>query len=279
MIYLANDSTQSQGGGWSFIDNFKKGMEGYITDNYDSADIFFIPSASMIKPERAEQAKADGMEVVTRIDNALRHSRNQGKGMFRMKRMVELSDIVIYQSNWAKKYLDDFLGKPNSVVIMNGVDLDAFNGKGRDNTKLNYMYCRMNRDETKNWEVARHFFSEVSRSRPEANLFIAGAYSPDLVEYNFDFYNDERYTFLGVQENMADWFRQCQYFVYTYFNDACSNSLIEALASGCMIVGPAYFRNTGGAPEIIHGYEKHGREWLGLERMCKEYRDVLELSD
>jgi hypothetical protein len=66
-------------------------------------------------------------------------------------------------------------------------------------------------------------------------------------------------------------------FLYTYFNDACSNSLIEALVSGCEIVGDEYYRNTGGAPEIITKFTEYGRDYFGLERMCTQYYEVMKL--
>lgn len=276
-IFIANSSEQKTGGGFSFIDNFTLGMKRYITD-YNDADIVLIPSASMVKPEVAEKAKADGKKVVLRIDNAIRDSRNSGHGMSRMARVAKIADLVIYQSQWAKGYLDKFLQYPRSAVILNGVDTKVFNDQNRRDTR-DYLYSRFNRDETKGWEVARYYYSQKTGDHHDKKLIIVGQFSPDLTQNNFDFYEDERFQYMGVQtkEVMADIYKQCRYLLYTYFNDACSNTLIEALVSGCLIVGPYFYRQTGGAKEIIAAYEKEGPEYFNIKRMCEHYKDMLEL--
>ncbi len=90
------------------------------------------------------------------------------------------------------------------------------------------------------------------------------------MEYNFDFYNGERFRYMGEQTNMADVYRRNKYFLYTYLNDACSNTLLEARASGCEIVDVYGMLQTGGAPEIM------ACEDISLERMIKQYKEEME---
>lgn len=283
-IYLANSSNQQIGGGWTFISNFKKAMDEDITENYDEATHYFISGATMVSRDEVEKAKQDGKKIVLRIDNAVRNSRNRNTGMSRMKDFASWADLVVYQSEWAWDYLSPFLGG-KGVVILNSVDLDVFYPPKtfhleRDN---NFLYARFNRDETKNWEVARYWFSWKSRQPNYENskLIIVGNFSPELLEGNFDFYADEQYQFMGVQsqEAMADIYRNSKWFIYTYYNDACSNTLIEALVSGCRVVGDKYYRHTGGAYEIIRNFKEHGREYFDLSRMAKEYRECLRAID
>lgn len=59
------------------------------------------------------------------------------------------------------------------------------------------------------------------------------------------------------------------YFLYTYLNDACSNTLLEALASGCQIIDIQGMLTTGGAPEIM------ALDDISLDRMYKEYEVAL----
>jgi glycosyltransferase involved in cell wall biosynthesis len=61
------------------------------------------------------------------------------------------------------------------------------------------------------------------------------------------------------KEEMADLYRNCGKFLYTYYNDACSNTLIEALCSGCEVVGDKYYRKTGGAAEIMAAFRGRWR--------------------
>lgn len=273
MIYIANSSQQRIGGGWSFIDNLKKGMQ--TTDDYNQAEIFFIASPSMVQREEVQKAMADGKKIVLRVDNAVRNSRNRNTGMTRMFDFAQWADLVIYQSEWSRDYLKPFL-KKDGPVILNGVDLDRFHpGYQKEQTVL---YSRFNRDETKNYEAARYWYSRYQYEHPEAKLYIVGQFSDELRQGNFDFYNDENFEYLGVLNEIAmgKIYRLCSKFLYTYYNDCCSNSLIEALASGCEIVGDEYYRSTGGAPEIIDSFRKLGRDYFSIERMANDYKEAID---
>lgn len=243
--------------------NFSKGIP--ITD-YDKADIYFICGPTMVERSEVERAKAEGKKIVLRIDNAVRNSRNRNTGMSRMKDFAGWADLVIYQSKWARDYLYPFT-KVDGPVILNGVDQSLF--KPLPKRSNSYLYSRQNRDETKNWEVARHWFSTQTQ---EAKLFIVGNFSPELVEGNFDFYNGEDYEFYPTQDHEAYsvLVGQAENFIYTYYNDACSNSLLEAIACECNIIDPHHFLETGGAPEILEQKD------ISLERMCIEYKTELE---
>lgn len=276
-IYIANYDPTRTGGGWTFQHHFSNGMGDLITQDYNEADIYFITSPSMVSKEDVEQAKQDGKKIVLRIDNAVRNSRNRNTGMSRMHKFANMADQVIYQSTWAKNYLMPFTGV-DGIVIINGTDLNLFNP---DNRLYNddVLYSRFNRDETKNWEVARYWYSQYQLKNPEATLNIIGQFSNELREYNFDFYNNENFHYSGVVDarTLSKLYKTNGNFLYTYFNDACSNSLIEALCSGCEIVGDSYYQKTGGAPEILHHYRLSGMEYFSIERMCDQYRSALDV--
>lgn len=265
-IHLANYEPNRAGGGWTFMRNFSKGVT--VTD-YDKAEIYFICGPTMVERSEVERAKAEGKKVVLRIDNAVRNSRNRNTGMSRMSDFASWADLVIYQSKWAREYLYPFT-KVDGPVILNGVDQTVFKPlEKRPNT---YVYSRQNRDETKNWEVARYYFSQLSLSAKYSKLYIVGNFSPELVEGNFDFYMGEDYQYYPTQDHEAYsvLLAQSENFIYTYYNDACSNSLIEAIACECKIVDPHHFLETGGAPEILEQKD------ISLERMCQEYITELE---
>lgn len=277
-IYIAAYQPNRTGGGWSFADNFVKGMGDLITTDYNEADIYFIVSPSMVQRDEVAHAKNDGKKIVLRIDNAVRNSRNRNTGMTRMYDFAERADLVIYQSDWAQAYLSPFTNV-HGEVILNGVDLGLFHPPSTPAPGDHILYSRFNRDETKNYEAARYWFSRYfTDENPHAHLDIVGQFSEDLRGGNFDFYAHETYRYLGVlsRENMAELYRQCGSFLYTYFNDACSNSLIEALVSGCDIVGNAYYQKTGGAPQIISEFHKHGRDRFSIETMCSQYKAAME---
>lgn len=278
-ISLSPKSRDGLGGGWSFTSNLIKGMGDLITD-YEESDIYFIPGASMTTKEDVEKAKKDGKKIVLRCDNILRNSRNRNSGMSRMKSFAEMADLVIYQSQFARELLMPFLGV-DGVVILNGCDTSLFNTSGREEAEAaRFIYSRVNRDETKNWEMARFLYQQESYYRDgKALLNLVGEYSPELKEYNFDFYMGEYVLFWGVIKDpkmMARIYKQSDYLIYTFWNDCCSNTLIEALCSGCEILDPYGMSDTGGAPEILRMFEDHGgSEYFKLDRMISEYRDAI----
>lgn len=275
-VYIAAYQPGRVGGGWSFADNLVKGLGDNITTDYDIADIFFIPSPSMVQRDEVQQAKDDGKKIVLRIDNAVRNSRNRNTGMSRMKDFADWADLVVYQSNWARDYLKPFTGVKGEVIL-NGVDLNLYSKPHADNAENNILYSRFNRDETKNWEAARYWYSQYQLEHPEAMLHIVGQFSQELRDGNFDFYNNERFRYWGVldRQPMAELYNGTS-LLYTYFNDACSNTLIEALVSGCPLVGDYYYRKTGGAEQIIETFVSEEREYFSLERMCSEYKKAME---
>lgn len=280
-IYIANLELGRIGGGWSFQDSFYNGMADLVTTEYAEADIYFITSPSMVQRDEVQKAKQDGKKVVLRLDNAVRNSRNRNTGMSRMKDFAEWADLIIYQSNWAKDYLMPFLGRAGEVIL-NGIDTTAFRPGSQPGDEDTVLYSRFNRDETKNFEVARYWFSRYANDHPKANLIAVGQFGEEIRSANFDFYNGEQFRYLGVlpKQEMADLYRQCGKFLYTYFNDACSNTLIEALCSGCEIVGDSYYRKTGGAAEIMAVFKKAGdlekaRRFFSIERMCLQYKEAI----
>lgn len=266
-VHLANFDPKRTGGGWTFMRNFAKEM-GNELGTYDESPIYFIAGPTLVSREQVEQAKKDGKRIVLRLDNAVRNSRNRGTGMSRMKDFADMSHLVIYQSEWAKGFLKPFV-KKDGAVILNGVDLTVFHA-GNPN-KGTYLYVRSSRDEGKQWIMAWYWFVQnyVKSDYPH-HLDIVGQFSMDNIEYNFDFYNEERFTYRGLVRDMAPVYRDNKYFLYTYLNDACSNTLLEARASGCEIIDVYGMLKTGGAPEIMALPDLAD---LSIHRMCEQYRE------
>lgn len=263
-IYIPNFEPNRIGGGWSFCRNFSKGLKNSFTLDYAEADVFFVAGASMVEREDVENAKKDGKKIVVRFDNALRSSRNRGTGMTRMKDFANICDLAVYQSEWAKRFLYPFT-KKDGPVILNGVDTEKFTpGNPEEDT---YLYVRSSRDEGKQWIMAWYWFIELNN--PNAKLNIVGKFSPENMEWGFDFFNGERYAFWGEQRDMAEIYRQNKYFLYTYLNEAGSNTLLEARASGCQIIDVYGMLGTGSAPEYMACKD------ISLERMFKEYEREL----
>ncbi len=275
-IALLNDSSQLIGGGFSFIRNLKKGLEGKVEfTSLEKCDIGFITSASMITKETAQKAIDLKKKLVLRIDNVPRNSRNRNTGTTRIKKYAEVATAVVYQSEWARGYLSRFLGRDGRVVY-NGIDPNIFSIQGRrvdfseGKYRPIYIYSRFNRDETKHWEVAWYRFQMIARKNPLAKLVIAGRFSQEQIECNFDFFMGEHVQYVGViddQEKMAKIYRGCTYFLATYFNDAYSHAYQEAMACGVELLDPDM---SGGTAELVANGSR------SLFDMAKEYLEVFE---
>jgi len=279
-VYLGNESSQQLGGGFTFLRNFRKALDDKVefVNTWEACDVFFISGATMVTRELVEQVKKAGKKIVLRVDNIPKNSRNRNTGTSRLYEFAQMADTVIYQSEWCKDYVGAFI-KRDGEIIINGCDQDIFKPKGVSEPKdadTVYMYSRYNRDETKHWDVAWYDYQMKWRKDKDISLWIVGQFSPEQVEYNFDFYMDERYKFYGViaeQERMAELYRGADVFMYTYFNDACSNTALEAISCGMKI---EYENETGGAKDIKIANESNDIEYFGLERMGDEYLQAIK---
>ena len=75
----------------------------------------------------------------------------------------------------------------------------------------------------------------------------SGAELPHLKRNALSLGIDSRCLFVPTQKNVADWMRSIDIFVLPSLSEAFSNSLLEAMACGCCVVGS----NVGGTPELI----------------------------
>lgn len=276
-ISLPNDSRQSLGGGFTFRNNFIKGLlankDYHITDSLDMVDVFLITSSTMITKETFKAIQATGKKIVLRVDNIPRNSRNRNTGTSRLRRYGNGADAVVFQSQWAEKLLKDYLEPKQSRVIVNGVDTSVFNEKGEARSfsgKPVYLYARYNRDETKRWETVWYRYQEIQRLQKEAKLVIVGNFSPEQVQYNFDFFRGENIEYVGVIDNeyaMAGIYRGCDKMFAPYYMDACSNTYLEAKACGVELFEPDM---SGGTKEIFYGGVKD------ISMMVAEYINLFE---
>lgn len=258
--HILNYEPDRRGGGWTAARYLYDGLNCVA---YDEADAVIITGPTMASHDDVKKAKQDGKKIVLRVDNAVRDSRNRGTGMTRLKSFCEESDLIVYQSNWAREFLMPFTQK-DGVVILNGVDTKKFNPDNRPYSEGNYLYVRSSRDEGKQWIMAWYWFV----NNP-GTLEIVGKFSSENLEWGFDFYNGEKFRFMGEQSYMPDVYKRNKYFLYTYLNDACSNTLLEARASGCEIIDVYGMLQTGGAPEIMACQD------ISVERMIKEYEEAM----
>jgi len=283
-IYTAGFDEKRIGGGWSFLHNFRKCFKDDLVETPEEADIYFLGGLSMIS--KLSEIPLD-KKIVLRVDNILKNSCNRKMYPFEgdkvtlmeaMKIMSQKADLVVYQSSWAKDLLNDFLKPKKSVVILNSADEDIFNTWGAKipTDKNVYLYSRSSNHDNKQWHKAYYYYIQTHKEKQNRELWITGRFSPDNIPNNFDFYNGETIRYLGFitdPEAMATYYRTAKKFIYSYFNDACSNTLLEAILCGCKV---EYLELSGGAREIKQKHNELGSNYFKLDRMKQEYKAVME---
>jgi glycosyltransferase involved in cell wall biosynthesis len=272
-IYLVgNEMNDRCGGGWTWLKNFGKG--GWdITLNPDECDVYFVTSVSML--DKMSQIHFE-KKVVLRIDNVLKDSANRRlygldankyPRMEIMKKITKRADAIVWQSNWAKNFLSPFIGKTDAIqkVIMNGVDEEIFNTTGPkipnlQNNKV-YLYVRSSNHDNKGWHIAWYEYQLIHQKNPKSELRIAGRFSPENIEHNLGFISDA--------ESMALNYRSADYLLFPFYNDAASNTLLEARSCGLEIL---LNNHTGGNDEIMNLTQ----EQMTATYMNKKYLELFK---
>lgn len=279
-IFIPQLHREVIGGGWRFAKNFYDHSRDWLDFTHDpmNCDIYFIPGSTMVTDKyEPERAKANGAKIVLRLDNMPKDSNNKGCGPSRVKKYSKLADLIVYQSKWAKDYLKPFV-KKDGVIILNGANTKIFKPDGEkfdtDPNDNVYLYSRSGRDENKGWDRARDYYKEIQQEDKNAILYICGNFG-DITKYNFNFFMGERIKWLGLIQDpyqMAILYRTADWLLFPYFNDACSNTLIESILCGTM---PIKNDMSGGNKEIIMAADKD-INYLSAERMVKQYKKEFE---
>jgi glycosyltransferase involved in cell wall biosynthesis len=297
-IYLPNNSKQSCGGGWTFLHNFTKGLDASkmkIVDCWEACDVILITGVTMTDRDEMYAAKKAGRKIVLRVDNMPKDSRNRGTAFSKMRDLALIADYIIFQSEWAQEYVGDWLrdnvnskcmffgfqAKRYNIhdtyvggnsVIYNGIDTDFFRYNDDPKTRPErYLFVQYNRDENKRFtEAAMHMYKR-SKLNKDVEFFILGNFSPELIEYNFDFFNGEKIVYIPPtedREELGDIMRQCKYLLFPAYADASPNTVAEAMACGCKVL---LANLEGGTFEVI---SKHYDKPYTIQEMANEYYEV-----
>lgn len=281
-IHIANQSKQTLGGGFIFIENLKKGAKGCakFVENYTDAHAVLICSVTQIERSFVLAAKQAKKKIILRIDNMPKDSRNRGTAFSRMKDFGMWADIIVFQSEWAREYVGGWLAYNHKVdldkstVIYNGVDTDYFYHK--DNPKQRgetYLYTTYNTDENKRFPEAAYDFHLRNWQAKKSNqalpsLKLVGNFGKDLPGYNFDFFNGEKFSYeppISDRKKMGQVMRSCQYIYFPAFADASPNTVGEAMACGCE---PLLINPIGGTSEVVNLFKK--QTWT-IKNMADQY--------
>lgn len=277
-IYISNISKVSIGGGYSFLRNFKKGMQGKVefVNRWQDSDIVFIFSITTIDKNEIKEAKKAGKKIVLRVDNIPRKSRNHRMDVVgRLREMGKLADLVVYQSKWAKEYTGYFIDNNKDIIIRNGVATENFNENNRRSDGVTYLYLNYNDNPNKRFDEALYQFDKDWRNNKlKIPHLIIGGTAPRMYlehpEWHWDLpIIEQKIEYVGIIDNalaVADLMKSCDYLLIPYFAEASSNTLAEGLACGLEPIG---VNDEGGNIEIIIDFMENGVR--SIQTMADEY--------
>jgi glycosyltransferase involved in cell wall biosynthesis len=264
-IHISNQSKQTLGGGFIFIENLKKGAKGKarFVDRWQDAHAVMICSVTQTTREEILAAKNAKKKIIVRIDNMPKDSRNRGTAFSRMRDFGKMADVIVFQSQWAKDYVGTWLADNHGIdlskskVIYNGVDTDYFHYQDDPSKRgETYLFTTYNTDENKRFpEAAYDYHLRHRKAKKEKtvlpSLKLVGNFGKDLPGYNFDFFNGEKISYeppISDRKKMGDIMRSCRYIYFPAFADASPNTVGEAMACGCQ---PLLINPIGGSQEVV----------------------------
>ena len=179
------------------------------------------------------------------------------------RKLLKLSDLAadgfIVNCAAMRKHLIDDCGIPERRVRLcyNGIDLRGFPPRSFEPASgpagAVVGAVSVLRPE-KGIETLLDAFAAVRRSHPEARLRIIGdgPLRESLLQRSLGLFGDAGVGFFELSTNqVAERLHEIDIFVLPSLSEALSNSLMEALASGCAVVAS----RTGGNPELVQDGE------------------------
>jgi glycosyltransferase involved in cell wall biosynthesis len=281
-IYIPTNKPDDQiGGGFTFRRNFIKGCQGKaeIVNTLQECDVMLVSGITMVEGSLLTTARELKKKVVLRVDNVPRKSRNKRCTPHqRLQEYAKLSDLIIYQSEWAERYIEPLCGK--GKVIYNGVDTEVFNHNDNPDERENvYTFIYHGGNELKGFWTAHYLFQMEARDKKEAEFWFIYDFGKAIHEFkegNFDFWNNEKYIHLPKETDprkLADIMRQAKYLIYPAVCDASPNVVGEAMACGCSVIGAANGDLSGTTEVILKNAEKP----YTIQDMCDDYLNEFNL--
>ena len=221
-------------------------LEGIeVTGNLDSkADI----SLNIIRIKHFKSAKK-----ILRLDNVWHDTgkpwRRKNKSI---KEAVKQADGIVYQSEFARRMCDTFLGEPScpSTVIFNGSDPSYY--KNVIPIEENFRYVILAFSKWRPHKRLRDIIKSFLLADIEDSLLVISGdmnrsdlTNSEITEY-FNLPNI-RWTGMITQNILASYLKIAKASIHLCWFDACPNSVVEAIVAGV----PVITNNVGGTWEIV----------------------------
>ena len=174
-----------------------------------------------------------------------------------MRALRAMADYVIYQSEFCRVSADKFLGPCGlpSEILFNPVDLEKFRPpEHRPTPRPLRLLTLGTHGYPERVFSAIHCLDELRRGGVDSSLTVAGRFQWKSAEAQVSgliqrLGLDEHVTVLPAfsQDEAARLYRSHHIVIHPKYMDPCPTVAVEALASGCLIVGS----RSGGMPELV----------------------------
>jgi glycosyltransferase involved in cell wall biosynthesis len=171
-------------------------------------------------------------------------------------RAMELADMVIYQSQWAKEQLDHHLYQRtrNYTIIPNGVDLNHFSPVPQPAPLSLKEVPVLGTVGSLRYPYRLKTFFELSKHLDSPHqLLIVGNLDEEAAEvlarYQSNPQIGPRITYQPYvpPDQLPNFYRQMDILIHPVSGDTCPNVVVEALACGVPVVAPRF----GGTSELV----------------------------
>lgn len=233
------------GGGTQFLKALRKYFrkEGVYSEEPGAAEVILFNSHQCLDRVFELKKRYPNKIFIHRVGPVFRLARGN-KALDELIHQFNelLADGTIFQSNWSReKHLGFGMAKNKyETIILNAPDPDIFNPKHDESfhgRKIRLIASSWSSNIRKGFDIYRFLDEHLNFNKYEMT-FVGN--SP--VEFK-----NIKWIKPVPSQRVADVLKQHDIYIMASINDACSNSLIEALSCGL----PAIAVNDGGNPEIL----------------------------
>jgi glycosyltransferase involved in cell wall biosynthesis len=261
----------SDGGPGTFGNTLKKYIPRLTNNKYkivdqDSPAVKYILSIAFLNAEILQAAKKrdPSIKFIERMDGLpfvsyLGDNSGQKPGEIQecalkvMKDNYELADLIVWQSEFAKKVWEPYVDTTKkSVVIYNGVDTEIFNTSGP--------HISLPGNKTKilinSWSIFPHkradLIEGIAKQYPNIDFHLVGNYfsldTAKTMELFSQLPNIMYYGPVKAPKQLVNLYRSTDAMLFLSEHEGCSNTALEAAACQCPII---YNKKCNVVPEMF----------------------------
>ncbi len=192
-----------------------------------------------------------------------------------------LPDAILVNCEAIRQYMmaDEHVAAERLEICYNGVDTTQFYPPESRSSVASVVgtVCALRHE--KNLPLLQEAFARVRKLQPDLRLIVVGSGSElgSLQENAARLGITESSVFVPATRDVPDWLRAMDIFVLPSYSEAFSNSLLEAMACGCAVIGS----RVGGTPELTGSDEERGLlfESGDVEELTKQLSRVIKNSE